>query len=190
MISHEVRTMAVLAPASLTLEEFSRLPHEGERHEMSAGELITMAPPRYLHSRYATNLCVSLANALFKSQSSEVLSEAGYVLSRDPLTIRQPDVSVLSKERTKSMGEKEYVEGAPELAVEVVSPSDSAQDLSLKVDQYLRAGAKQVWVLYPGVKRVQVFYSDRAPAMLDETQTLTGGDVVPGFSVQVRNLFL
>ena len=91
---------------------------------------------------------------------------------------------MVSKELIRVTGENEHLEGAPELAVEVVSPSDSAQDLSLKVDQYLGAGTKQVWVLYPKVKRVHVFYSEAAPSMLDATQTLLGADVVPGFSVK------
>ena len=76
--------MAVIAPATLTLDEFSRLPQEGERHELSEGELVTMAPPKYVHSQVATDLCVLLAVALHASQSSKVLVEAGYVLSRDP----------------------------------------------------------------------------------------------------------
>jgi Uma2 family endonuclease len=105
------------------------------------------------------------------------------------LTIRQPDISVLSKERVQCTGPDEYFEGAPELAVEIVSPSDPAEDLQMKVDQYLAAGAKQVWVLYPKTRRVHVFYAGGATAMFDATQTLTGGDLLPHFSVKVSDLF-
>ncbi len=190
MSNYEVGTMPVIVPAPLTIDEFSRLPRDGERHEMSAGELITMAPPKSLHSRIATNLFKLLVAALDKSRTSEAFIEAGYVLGRNPLTIRQPGVSVLSKERVQATAADDYFESAPELAVEVVSPSDSSGDLQIKIDQYLLAGSKQVWVFYPQNKRVQVFYPDKTAAMLDETQTLSGGDVLPGFSVQVSDLFL
>jgi len=182
--------MAVIAAAPLTLAKFSQLPRNGERHELNAGELITMPPPKFLHSRIATKVFRLLLAALEKAESGEAFAEAGYVLSRDPLTIRQPDVSVLSKQRMQSTGEDEYLEGAPDLAVEIVSPSDSAQDLQLKVDQYLWAGAKQVWILYPKSKRVHVLYAGGATAMLAETQTLTGGDLLLEFTVKTADLFL
>jgi Uma2 family endonuclease len=82
------------------------------------------------------------------------IPEAGYILAREPLTIRQPDVSVLSEARIQGTEEDSYFEGAPELAVEVVWPSDSAEDLEVMVKQYLNAGAEQVWVLYPKTRDV------------------------------------
>ncbi len=182
--------MAVITAAPLTLEEFSKLPHGQERHELSAGELITMPPPKSLHSRVVGKIIKALERASQSSTSLNVLAEAGYILSRDPLTVRQPDVSVITTDRMRSTDPDDYFEGAPELAVEVVSPSDSAEDLQIKVDQYLQTGAKQVWVLYPKAKRVHVFYIDGTTAILDETQTLDGGDFMPGFAVKVADLFL
>lgn len=181
--------MAVLAPAPLTLAEFSQLPRNGERHEISAGELITMPPAKSLHSLIALAVLEILQTYLRERALGRAIPEAGYVLSRNPLTIRQPDVSVLSKDRIQSTGADEYFEGAPELAVEIVSPSDSAEDLQIKVDQYLSAGAKQVWILYPKTKSVHVFRSGGFYATYDETQTLTGGDLLPQFSVKVADLF-
>lgn len=182
--------MATIAAAPLTLAEFSQLPRNGERHEMNAGELIRMPPAKSLHSRIARTLFKLLETALESSRRSEAFAEAGYVLSRSPLTIRQPDVSVLSKERIRSTGADDYFEGAPELAVEIVSPSDSAEDLQIKVDQYLATGAKQVWILYPKTRTVHVFGEDGSMAALDETQTLTGGELLPQFSAKVSDLFL
>ena len=182
--------MAVTTVAPLTLEEFSRLPRDGEQHEISAGELITMAPPKSLHSRIARKLFKLLEAMLERSGSREAFLEAGYVLARNSLTIRQPDISVLTKERVRSTGEDDYFEGAPELAIEVVSPSDAAEDLQIKVDQYLAAGAKQVWILYPKTKCVHAFFVDGSKAKFDETQMLTGGDLLPEFSAKVSDLFL
>lgn len=182
--------MAVRTPAALSLEEFSRLPHDGERHELNAGELITMPPAKSLHSLIALAVLEALQAYLRQQGLSRAIPEAGYVLSRGPLTVCQPDVSVLSKERIQSTAGDEYFEGAPELAVEIVSPSDSAEGLQLKVSQYLVAGSKQVWVLYPKSKQVHIFYSDGTSAVLNDTQTLTGGDFLPEFSVQVADLFV
>ncbi len=180
--------MAVIAAAPLTLEEFSKLPRGQERHELNAGELITMPPPKSVHILVALDILEALQAYLRQNPLGRAIPEAGYVLSRDPLTIRQPDVSVLSKKRVRSSDD--YFEGAPELAIEVVSPSDVAEGLQIKVDQYLRAGAKQVWVLYPKARRVHVYHADGSAAMFDETQTLEGGDLLPGFSVKVADLFL
>lgn len=174
--------------APLTLEEFAKLPRGTEQHEMSAGHLITMPLPKSLHSLVVGEVIQALQKALGRSSSLYVLAETGYVLSREPLTVRGPDASVISKERIGFTNPDDYFEGAPELAIEVVSPSDSAEDLQLKIDQYLQAGAKQVWVLYPKTKHIHVFRSGTIE-ILDETRTLEGGDLLPGFSVKVADLF-
>ncbi len=181
--------MAVITAAPLSLEQFSQLPRGQEQHEMSCGELITMPPPKSLHTLVALAVLQVLQVYLRKNPFGLAIPEAGYILSRNPLTIRQPDVSVLNKERVQSTGADDYFEGAPELAVEVVSPSDSAQDLQVKVGQYLQSGAKQVWVLYPKTRRIHVFHAGGATVIFDESQTLEGGDSMPGFSVKVADLF-
>lgn len=182
--------MAVTITAPLTLEEFSRLPRGTERHEVNTGELVTLPPVKSLHTLIALAVLETLQAYLRSHAFARAVPQAGYVLSRDPLTIRQPDISVLRKERVRSTKADDYVEGAPELAVEVVSPSDPADDLQIKVDQYLQAGAQQVWVLYPRTKHIHVFYAGGAMAILDEAQLLEGSDVLPGFSVRVADLFL
>ena len=146
-------------------------------------------PAKSLHSLLASAVFEILEAYLRESRFSCVIPNAGYILSRNPLTIRQPDVSVLSKERIRSTGDDDYFEGAPELAVEIVSPSDPADDLQIKVEQYLQAGAKQVWILYPKTKCVHVFFEGGSIATFDDMQTLTGGDLLPEFSVKVGDLF-
>lgn len=180
--------MATIITGPVTLEEFLQLTRGFEQHEMSAGELITMPPPKSLHSRVARKVSLAIEAILQKSGFGEALQEAGYILSHDPLTIRQPDVSVLSKTRIQSADPESYFEGAPELAVEVVSPSDSAEDLELKVRQYLQSGARQVWIVYPKSKCVHVF-SGGDVIILHESQMLEGEDLLPGFAVKVADLF-
>jgi Uma2 family endonuclease len=180
-------SMATTIDVPLTLEEFAQL-SDAMRHEISEGELITMAPPKFLHTLVAVAVFELLQAYLKQHGGARAFPEAGYVLSHDPLTIRQPDVSVLTAERIRATNVDAYVEGSPELAVEVVSPSHSAQDLEIKVQQYLHSGAKQVWVVYPITKRVHVLGSQ--VTVLGETQTLEAGDLLPGFSVKVADLFV
>jgi len=180
--------MATVTSTAMTVEEFSRLPADGARHELNAGELITLPPPKSLHSRVARSVFTRLDAFLQNEGLREVYQEAGYALSYEPLTIRQPDVSVLSKARIEVTPEDSYFEGAPELAVEIVSPSDSAEDLEVKVRQYLNAGAKQVWVLYPKSQDLHVFQPDRF-FVLKGDQVLEGADLLPGFAVKVSQFF-
>jgi Uma2 family endonuclease len=181
--------MATTIAAPLTLEEFSQLPDDGVRHEISEGELITIPGPKSLHRRIVRKVFKVIETALEKSDYGEAIPEAGYVLSNDPVTVRQPDVSVLSTERIQSTAPDDYFEGAPELAVEVVSPSDSAEDLEIKLEQYLQSGAKEVWILYPRTRRLHLFRPGNQLRMLDETQTLDAAELLPGFSVKVADVF-
>jgi len=181
-------SMATSLAAPLTLEKFSKLPRGQEKHEVNAGELITMPPPKSFHSLVALAVLEALQGYLKQNPFGRAMPEAGYILSRSPLTIRQPDVSVLSKARIHSSDD--YFEGAPELAVEVVSPSDIAEDLQIEVDQYLQAGAKRIWIVYPKTKRIHIFHESGSMTALDESQTLDGGDLLPGFSVKAADLLL
>jgi Uma2 family endonuclease len=180
--------MATVTSPAMTEKEFARLPADGVRHEINAGELITSPPPKSAHSLTALAVLEALLPYWRENPLGRAIPEAGYVLSQEPLTIRQPDVSVLSKARIEVTEEDSYFEGAPELAVEVVSPSDSAEDLEIKVRQYLSSGAQQVWVLYPKTRDVHVFQSDRY-VVLKSDQVLEGGDLLPGFSIKVSDLF-
>ncbi len=181
--------MATVVSPPLTLEEFARLPKDGACHELNAGELLTLPPPKSLHSRIAAAILFRIQAHLHPLGTSDALPEAGYILSRNPLTIRQPDVSVLSRERIRATDPDSYFEGAPELAIEVVSPSDSAEDLEIKTKQYLQNGSRQVWILYPKTQTVHVFSGGTAAIILDRDQMLDGGDLLPGFHVSVASLF-
>lgn len=182
--------MATTTTAPITLEEFLDLPDDGNRHELSEGELLVMAPPSFGHDRITHRILRAIQTYLDKHPLGEAYVAAGYVLSRNPLTVRQPDVSFLSAERIATANPDSLPDQAPELAVEVVSPSQSANFMGTKVEQYLRFGAKQVWIVYPKRKCVHVYRANKSMAILDESETLTGGDLLPGFSVKVSDLFV
>src|SRR5690348_9528131 len=105
----------------LSLEEFERLPGNGMRHELNKGDLVEMPPPKSRHAITAARIAEVLRRQV-SEESGYILVEAGYQLSVSPPTIRQPDVSYLTARRMDQTPEDAYFEGAPELAIEIVSP--------------------------------------------------------------------
>jgi Uma2 family endonuclease len=181
--------MPVATTPPITLDGFTRLNADGAQHELNAGELITMPPAKSLHTRIARAVLLLLESFLKKHANFEAFAEAGFVLSADPLTIRQPDVSLLRKERIRATEAENYFGGAPDLAVEVISPTDLAEDIATKVRQYLAAGSHQAWVLYPKTQEVHLFRPNASILILDRDQTIDGNPPLPGFSVKVADLF-
>ncbi len=112
---------------------------------------------------------------------------AGFLLEEEPDTVRGPDVWVTRPGRP--MGRSPFSEGAPELAVEVLSPSNRPREMAEKVAQYLAAGALLVWVLNPGKRTAVVYRPGAAPRKLGADDEIAGGEVVPGFRVRVAELF-
>lgn len=108
---------------------------------------------------------------------------------KDPTKVRKPDTSFISTSRLPATMPKGNLKIAPDLAVEVVSPTDKAEEVEEKVSDYRNAGVKLVWLLYPATKTILIRRLDRTCTELDETGTLSGEDVVPGFSCPVADLF-
>jgi Uma2 family endonuclease len=118
-----------------------------------------------------------------------VFGEAGYVLASEPDTVRAPDASFVSTERISGAARRgPYVVGAPDLAVEVVSPGDTRQ-VAEKVGEYLAAGARAVWVIDPRRRTVTTHLPGGDPVRLGPGETLDGGDYLPGFRLPVSEVF-
>jgi Uma2 family endonuclease len=119
------------------------------------------------------------------------LGECGYVLRRNPDTVRGPDASFVSSERLAAWEARgPFFEGAPDLAVEVLSPSNTRREIEEKVSEYLAAGGREVWVADPEARRITVHRPDEGPRDLGPDDTLDGGDLLPGFDVPVAELFV
>jgi Uma2 family endonuclease len=174
--------------STISLSEFANLPRDGMKHEIDAGQLLTLPPPKSIHTRIARLVAKELDRAIDATRF-DVFAEAGYLLSASPLTVRQPDVSVLSKLRVETASADSYFEGLPELAVEVVSPKDAASDIQTKVHQYLEFGALQVLVLYPKTREVQVFGANLKALTLPCGGILEGCPVLPDVGIAVESLF-
>src|SRR5438094_4372444 len=112
----------------MTADQLLRMPEDGCRHELRAGELITMSPPGGQHGQFNNRLNIPLGAHVLAGRLGVVVTEVGFRLSRDPDTVRAPDIAVVRRERIPPGGVPVgYWEGAPDLAVEVISPSESAE---------------------------------------------------------------
>ncbi len=173
----------------MTWEAFEQLPDgDGYHRELIEGELQVLPPPKSRHTEVAYNLHQALVPAA-ASAEARAFMEAGYKLSSDPPSWVQPDISVLRNARRRETKGEDYYRGAPELAVEVVSPSETASDLNRKVELMLRHGALAVWVVYPEQREVHVFSPDGCSVRQREGETISIAELLPGWELPVSQIF-
>lgn len=136
-------------------------------------------------------LGIALGVYLEKHQLGVVFGEqTGFILTRNPDTVRAPDIEFLREERIPAEGfGMEYFDGAPDLAVEVLSPSNRPGSMRRKIDQYFAAGTRLVWVIDFRKRTFVVHAPRRTPVTLDESDALDGEDVIPGFHYEIAQLF-
>ncbi len=174
----------------MTAAELLAMPSDDLRHELVKGELLTMAPAGFEHGSLGLGLAARMKMHAIERDLGDILnSDTGFYLSRNPDTVRAPDVAFVKKSRVPSPKPKGFFEGAPDLAVEVISPGDTLQEVEDKVGDYLDAGAHSVWTLNPRRRTVTAYSHDGTFKILHENDSLDGGDVFPGFSVRVGDLF-
>jgi Uma2 family endonuclease len=177
----------------MTADELLKLPRGRFRYELVKGELITMSPAGSEHGAIVVNVTVLLAQHVKAHQLGIVFgAETGFKIAENPDTVLAPDVAFISRERIPESGiPKKYWPGAPDLAVEVLSPGDSAREVDKKVGQWLAAGSRLVWTVDPTKKSVTA-YRASAPSIsiFSETDELSGEDVVPGFRCPVSEIFV
>jgi Uma2 family endonuclease len=175
----------------MTAEELLALPDDGMRHELIAGELRTMAPSGHRHGRVTIKFSWPLAQYVEAHDLGEVWgAETGCILTRDPDTVRAADVTFVRRERLGAeVDDRGYWPGAPDLVAEVLSPGDRRGAVAEKVATWLRAGVQMVVVVDPQRRTVAVHRADQPVTVLEETDTLHGADVVPGWTLPVRALF-
>ena len=175
----------------VTAQELLRMPDDGFRYELVRGELRQMAPAGNIHGRIAMNFGTLLNNHVKAHHLGAVYAaETGFRISGDLDTVRAPDVAFVSQERLEAVGEVEgYWPGAPDLAVEVISPGDSHVEVEETVFDWLEAGMKMVFTIDPRSRSVTVYRSLSDITVLTETEVLDGGEVVPSFRIAVREVF-
>jgi Uma2 family endonuclease len=177
-------------PLGMTAEELFELPDDGMRHELVEGELRTMSPAGFDHGRLALRIGARILDHVEQHGLGEVLAaETGFVLRRAPDTVRAPDVAFVAADRVAAGAGRAFAELAPDLVVEVVSPSDRASEVAAKAAMWLDAGVRLVWVVDPQARLAAVHHPGGLVTVLREDGALDGEDVLPGFRLPLAPLF-
>lgn len=177
--------------ALMTAEDLLQMPDDNFRYELVQGELRKMSPSGHTHGRVAINFAWQLTQYVKTHHLGVVYAaETGFLISSNPDTVRAPDVAFVSRERAEEVGDvRGYWPGAPDLAVEVLSPGDSYTEVEEKVFDWLDAGARMVVVVNPRTRTVTIYRSRADIIVLTERDILDGGDVVPGWTMPLKELY-
>ena len=184
--------MADLAsPTSLTAEDLPYLAPEEGSCELVTGELVREPPPGEGHGWVAGKILVHVGRFVLDHGLGRIYAaETGFVLARNPDTVRCPDAAFVSSERLMSTAMRgPYFEGAPDLAVEVVSPGDTMREVGEKVEDYLASGAQAVWVVDSAGETVTIHRPAHEPRALSRGDTLDGAPALTGFRLPVAWIF-
>ena len=174
--------------ALVTVEDFVGLPESVDgrevRYELVEGELITMSPAMLTHNRVRDRILVVLLRYLEADPLGLAVAEQPFQVSE--MTVRVPDVAFICAGR--SLASDKPIEGAPDLAVEVVSPSNTPREVDQRISDYFAAGCRRVWVVYPEEREVYIH------GMVGVTRRrgddlIEDAELLPGFSLKVSNLF-
>ena len=175
----------------VTADELLMLPKgDGRRFELIRGVLVGKMPTGKLHGESVSLTGYALTHYARSNRYGVVRSgDPGYWLECDPDTVRAPDVAWFAPGRLQR-GARGYPEIPPDLAIEIKSPSNSWPEMAAKAQMWLCYGSQEAWVGDPQTVTVRIFRPNAAPVVLSADDTLDGGDLLPGFSVPVRDLFL
>jgi Uma2 family endonuclease len=172
-----------------TVEQLFQEPGLG-RCELLRGEVVFMSPSGSLRAVVAATLGGILYDFVSQRKLGWVFgAEGGFLIRRDPDTVRAPDAAFVSADRMPGSVPSGFFPGPPDLAVEVLSPNDRASDVFAKVSDWLETGCRSVWVVDPETRSIAVYLPKAEMRMLHVSDVLTDEEVLPGFQVEVRKLF-
>lgn len=187
----ETQALAVPEKKVWTDEAFMALPDDGHRYEIVNGELVDMGNSGALHGYVCSLLLAALMNYILPKKLGVILdSSTAFKMKND--NKRSPDIAFFAKERLQGMEElpSGFLEGAPDLAVEVLSPGNTVEEIDEKIAEYFENGSRLVWVISPNQHYVLVYRSAQEPdRLLKSIDFLDGEDVIPGFTLAVADLF-
>lgn len=185
----------------LTLEEFTEK-YAGKRYEYVDGRAvpmgpeivgpdgeITVTPTKSIHGLFTLELGRLIGNYVREKNLGMVFgAETGFMMTTDPPEMRAADVAFISRERLKEIDLGDWLP-IPDLAVEVISESERAAEVRRKTRNYMANGTRLLWIVYPEDREIVAHRPDRPVQALGVDDTLEGGDVLPGFAVQVEEIF-
>ena len=181
--------MATTKTKLMTAEEFMKVPDDGCRLELIDGQVARRRYAWWNESLAGTEVYRSLSDYVIQNDLGIVLAGVGYHIKEDPDRVRVPSVGFISRERMNVEDPEAYFRGAPDIAVECVTTCDTYYYVTGKVSDWLEAGASMVVVVDAHNKNITVHRSHTDVAFLKREDTLDGGDVVPGWSMPVADIF-
>ena len=174
----------------LTAEDLWKIVADGSRYELSKGELVPMTPVGIRHGQVVISFGSRLNQYVVERGLGIVCTEVGFKLTRQPDTLRAPDIAFIARNRfPEGRIPEKFADFPPDLAVEVLSPEDTASDLLRKIEEYFGAGVPLVWVVDPATQTVTVYRSLQNVKILSADGELDGNEVLPGFRMKVAEIF-
>jgi Uma2 family endonuclease len=178
-----------IASSIRTAEQLIRAKDIG-RCELVRGELIMMSPAGANHGLIASRIDRRLGTFVEQHRLGEAFgAETGFLLSRNPDTVRAPDVAFVKKDRLNLLRNRGFFPGHPDLAIEVLSPEDSASEVLAKVRDWLEAGTSAVWIVDPIKRTVTTHRSDQPSGTLTENEVVHDDAVIRGFKLALAEVF-
>ncbi len=179
------------ATRPMTADEFLAMPDDGMRHELVRGEVKTMSLPGGRHGKVAAKILRLIGNHVEAESLGDYFTAAtGFLIERDPDTVRGADASFVRRERLAAIADfTKHIPLAPDLAVEVRSPGDRPAEIAEKIREWLAAGTFLLWDVDPETRTIFIHRPGAVPITLAELDILDGGEVLPGFRCRVGDLF-
>lgn len=173
-----------------TDEAFMALPKDGHRYELVNGELVDSGSAGMEHG-YIACIVVALLAIYVRNYKLGTVCDSSTAFALKNGNKRSPDVSFVPKERLKGLKRppRGFFQGSPDLAVEILSPSNTVEEIHTKIVEYFENDTRLVWVIHPDEKYVLVYHTPEPDWLLRPQNSLEGGAIVPGFSMSVAELF-
>lgn len=174
----------------VSLDHYLTLPDPpGVRHELLRGRLIKASAPSLLHAAIQAEIARQLGDLTIRSFPHLIFGTHSEFLV-DPETGQAPDVFLIDRQRQRGLERyRGAIKGAPDLAVEIISPSEAAEDVDEKVELYLAAGTRAVWLVWPKTRHVLIYYANGEVRKADLDEFLDAPDVLPGAKIPVASIF-
>lgn len=180
----------MVATKPVSVEEFEAMPLEGW-WELIDGELVEMSPSAEESAAISATVTILIGQHVRAHRLGRVYTaEGGFVLFPDRATVRAPDVAFVRADRVPhGEARKHFARLAPDLVVEVLSPTDRTSEVVAKIEMYREAGVPLIWLVDPAEATVTVIAAGQPTTILKSANTLDGGEILPGFSVPVAEIF-
>jgi Uma2 family endonuclease len=174
----------------MTAEELEMLPDDGNQYELIEGELIQVSPTIGKSGRHEMYIGWLIMDHVLRHDLGYVYSSStGFIVARSPDSVLSPDVGFISRDRIPDEGEEQhFLATVPDLAIEVLSPSNRPGEMRRKARMYLAAGVKMIWIVDPQKQTVAIWAPDTPERVLTSDEIVDGSDVLPGFQIRVADL--